>query len=143
MFKVIKKGLAMGFAPRRWLGSEQVSKQGKVCVELARELAPDTEELLAKHRSKASMQSTCRRRSRSILILCLCYFWMGLGFISYSFFLWMIKGFFLAGVVSLMISLLLLSYFVREGMLYMQIRTKRNRITVKDFLKFLFKGFSR
>ena len=146
--QVIKKGISFGFQPKRWIGLDQVKTNSKVCVDLVSDLISKEkfderhqndlrkERLLGQQMSASELIS----RKRLALGMVLLYLVGGLGFIGYALYLGLNKSLWMPSCMSFLVSFLILTYALRELMVYGQIRAKR-RITLKELFRYLTKGF--
>lgn len=147
--KTIKKGVSKSFQPARWVGLEHIKANGKICADLVTDLVSSEKhkEFYQREKQKALLlkeQMTSRElSSRMKLALILVFFYLlgGLGLLGYAYYLGAIKSFYLPAVMSMIVALLVFTYSLRELMVYGQIRAKRSRITLKELIRYLVKGF--
>ena len=142
--KIVKKGISFGFQPKRWFGVDHVAANGKICTSLVADMLIQDQKTaqpdLAADEEFTKDPSALRARQQLAIGLMGLYFISGLSGVGYTLYLWLAKGFFLPGSVSLVLSLVLFSYVLREFMVYGQIRCGGGRLPLK---KLLYKLFSK
>lgn len=145
--KALKKGLSWGFSPKKWIGVDHVRSQGKICKDLAKGLVSDKKSFIEGLAARKAQQepkltpAEQKKRKLASLLLIVTYVILAMLALGYAWYLGMGKSLWLAGLVSVAIALLLLTYSLRELVLYAQLRLRRNRVQVKEVLKFVVKGF--
>lgn len=142
---VVKKGLAFGFQPKRWFGVDHITQNGKICTTLVTDILaegqkaaqPDAEAKAAAEALSKDPHALQARQKLAVGLMAF-YFISGCSGLGYTLYLWWVKAFFLPGSVSLVLSLVLFSYVLREFMVYGQIRCGGERLPLKRLLHKLF-----
>lgn len=135
--QALKKGVSWGFAPKRWTGASQVKENAKLCKDLLQNL---TELGNTNHTAQNSEPHAMRHPKIQVTLICL-YLLLTFCFLGYSLYLFCETQLYLAGCVAIGISILVLSYGVRELVAYAQHRLGKNKIGRRELLKFTLKGF--
>lgn len=138
LYSTLKKGLSWGFAPKRWVGLEQVKANGKICSQLAKGLFARHYDSTA---SNAIAHSQFQPKKYKLFVLISVYSLSAIGSVVYAGYLFFNKGFFLPGLVSLALMFLFISYGIRELIIYAQFKRGRNHFRFRELFKILLKGF--
>ncbi len=146
LFKTVKKGISSGFSPKRWVGLEHVKANGKIVMDLAKDLVDDKSKSTAvKDKRQASWDLMTPKefaaRKRSAVVFMVVYVLVGVSLIGYAWYLWFSKSLILPGCISFTMALLVFIYSLRELMVYVQIRLQRSHLKLKDLFVHLIKGF--
>lgn len=148
--KVVKKGLSMGFQPKRWLGLDHVKSNGKLCSDLVHDLlakkkSPEQlkqeaeEKRLEQKMTKAELQS----RKKIALSLTVFYGLLSIGLLIYAVYLWFSKTLILPGCMSFIVSLLVLVYGLREFIVFGQIHFDYRRLSLSKLIHLFINGKER
>lgn len=139
---IVKKSFTAGFQPMRWLGMDLVRSNGKICADLVKDLFEKKPQASTDVKLIADMSETdLTSRKKIALGLGIFYLVISLSLVGYAFYLWLEKVFILQGAMSLILAFLVSTYSLRELLIYGQIRSRRDRLTLKEWFSLLIKGF--
>ncbi len=145
---VIKKGLSLGFQPKRWIGLEHVKSNGKVCKDLVGDLLSNDksddrlkkedqeEKAFLKNMTKAELKS----RKQLALVLVGFYSLVSVCLFSYSGYLWFAKSLILPGAMPIIVGFLVLVYALREFLIFGQLQFNRKRLSISQLVNLLLKA---
>ena len=141
--RLIKRGLSFGFQPRRWIGLDTIKSNGRVCSKLLSEYVSefsgkkDNSNLLIEELDKPSIQ----HRQRLAICFIILYLLLTVGFVVYAVYLWLGKSFIVPSLMSFLMAFLVLTYALREFMIYSHLRLNGRKIKLSSLFYYLFKGF--
>jgi len=143
-FSFVGKGLSFGIKPKKWMGYDHVKGNARICSDLAQDMIDSVNRSGGEEVKRVQAQMTeSELQARKKLALGLVAFYGAgwIGAIGYTFYLLFSRVMILQGIMSLIISFLVLSYLLRELMVYGQICARRDRLVLKELFYFIFKGF--
>lgn len=145
--KTVKKGITAGWSPTRWAGTDHLKENASVIKNLARSIfrrnkgedAGRVESFeQALQRLGMSEQDLQKRMNNSKIIVAFA------GSLAFLVFLYMFYMFLhhsvLSGIVCLVLTIVLLSYAVREHFNLFQMRQRRLGCTLKEWFNYTVKG---
>ncbi len=142
---VVKKGVSLGFQPKRWLGLEHVKSNGKVCKDLLTGFfdKEKSEQALRQEQEDRKLEqqmtaSDLESRKKLALGLMSFYGLVSLGLFIYTGYLWFAKALILPGCMPVIIGLLVVVYALREFIVFGQIHFKRKRLGLSELCRLLF-----
>lgn len=136
----LKKGLSWGFAPKRWIGLDYVKSNSQVCSSLAKDIIHASKKKPADNTEPQDLESTKSRKGIAIVLMA-AYLILSVFFVWYAGYMFFNKNYVFSGFVTLGIAGLLITYLVRELLIYAQLQLKRNKLTLKELVKHAIKGF--
>src|SRR5262249_2762345 len=80
------------------------------------------------------------QRQKQFLKLAMLYSGLGLGLLTYAIYLFITTHFFLASIVTVILSMLMFTYAYRQHFWYFQIKSRKLGRTFKDWVAFALKG---
>lgn len=139
--QIVKKGVSIGFQPKRWLGVEQVASHGKTCLSLMKELLEPT--VSPEAQAQLAQDATALQQDREALTaraklaskLAIGYAFAGVLAFGYAFMLVIGKSLFLPAAVTAMVAMILLVYALREFMVFGQIRCGGARLPLRALIQ--------
>lgn len=122
----------------RWIGVDQLAAAGSTIKSLAKTLItvkkPQFEETFEEAVKRMGLtEKDLEAKQKNLLILAMIYLVSAIGMLAYGWFLFS-KGYFLATVSAVSLSVLLAAFFFREHFWYVQIKNKRLGYSFKEWL---------
>lgn len=153
----IKNTFGFLFDFKKWTNFEEITNNAKFIANSTRELCrvsdqngDDSEGQQQKISGIQSFESVVeeyrltgveiKKKERFILYYLFSYLLTGIGLLIYLFYLISHDGKLLAVLATLILTVLLLMYALREHLLFMQLRRRKLGCTFKEWLAFLFGG---